>query len=95
MFKIMRTVFEIKIGIKPDSFCVYCCLAEFGSENRTERENCLHKCMEVNNLWYNNVRLKIQRCMFGNQKMVVFDFSLRIKLNLLALYYSMKFLKVF
>lgn len=33
--------------VKPDNFCVYCCLAEFGTESRAEREDCLHKCIEL------------------------------------------------
>lgn len=33
--------------IKKDNFCVYCCLNEFGAENRQDRESCLKVCQDL------------------------------------------------
>ena len=57
MFKIMKIVFILILGIKPENYCVYCCLSEFGSESRQDREKCLHKCIEVKNNLISNFRM--------------------------------------
>lgn len=31
--------------IKIENFCVYCCMNEFGSESRSDREVCLKACL--------------------------------------------------
>ena len=44
----LRNVKIIIQGQKVQNFCVYCCMNEFGSESREDREDCLKGCLDVN-----------------------------------------------
>lgn len=33
--------------LKPDNFCTYCCVGEFGREYKKEKLACLNKCLEL------------------------------------------------
>lgn len=56
-----RNVILFTAGIKIENFCVYCCMNEFGSESRSDREVCLKACLGVNYYQLSNFSLKTSK----------------------------------